>query len=378
MIIEIDRTGNVKNFKHILKHVAEKKDVQSIFILACDENNFSKSIIDPILNKIPLPIFGGIFPQIIHGKEKLSKGTIIVGFSQKIDVNIIHNLSDISTEMDDHIDTLIPDIGFAKTMFVLVDGYAKKISNLIESLFNIFGLEINYIGGGAGSINPKKLEMEQVPCLFTNEGLKKDIAILALTDIHSGIGVSHGWNKMLSGPHKVTESDQNTIKSIDWKPAFGVYRKVVEKHSGKKFTEGNFFELAKAYPFGISKLDSESIIRDPFTVDEDGCLYFAGKIPPESIVNILTSDADSLVKAAGKARRDCFKAFTGCKKQCLLFMDCISRVLFLGDKFQQEIDAVSQNEIPVIGALTLGEIANSGLDYMELYNKTCVVGVLGV
>ncbi len=378
MIIKVDRTGLVENFEFLLEDVAAHEDIQSIFILACDENNFSPPTIDPILSKAHIPIFGGVFPQIIHGKEKLSKGTIIAGFNQKIDVNIIPDLSEISMEFDDYIDGLIPDIGFTKTMLILVDGYAKKISNLIESLFNIFGLEINYIGGGAGSINPKKLEMEQTPCLFTNNGLKKDTAILALMDSHSGIGVSHGWNQKLSGPHKVTESDQNIIKSLDWKPAFKVYKHLVEKYSEKQFTEDNFFELAIAYPFGISKLDSESIVRDPFTVDENNCLYFAGEIPQESIINILTGDVDSLVKAAGKARDDCYKAFTGTKKECLLFMDCISRVLFLGDNFQKEIDAVSMDQIPVIGALTLGEIANCGQDYMELYNKTCVVGVLGV
>ncbi|NOR26157.1 MAG: hypothetical protein GQ542_17575 [Desulforhopalus sp.] len=37
----------------------------------------------------------------------------------------------------------------ARTLFVLVDGYATRISSLIEALFNIFGLELNFIGGGA-------------------------------------------------------------------------------------------------------------------------------------------------------------------------------------------------------------------------------------
>lgn len=59
-----------------------------------------------------------------------------------------------------------------------------------------------------------------------------------------------------------------------------------------------------------------------------------------------------------------------------LLIDCISRALFLEDEFDREIEAVYQENVPLIGALSMGEIANNGKDYLELYNKTCVVGIL--
>ncbi len=40
-------------------------------------------------------------------------------------------------------------------------------------------------------------------------------------------------------------------------------------------------------------------------------------------------------------------------------------------------DALKHTFVPLFGVLSLGEIANSGKDYMELHNKTCVVGILG-
>ncbi len=48
-----------------------------------------------------------------------------------------------------------------------------------------------------------------------------------------------------------------------------------------------------------------------------------------------------------------------------------------GNDFSKELAVVSTPDRPLIGALTLGEIANSGKDYLEFYNKTSVVGILG-
>ncbi len=59
-------------------------------------------------------------------------------------------------------------------------------------------------------------------------------------------------------------------------------------------------------------------------------------------------------------------------------MDCISRVLFLEDKFKNEIDAVSDHDSTTVGVLALGEIANTGKDYLDFYSKTTVVGLLGM
>ncbi|WP_459939537.1 hypothetical protein [Desulfonatronum parangueonense] len=53
----------------------------------------------------------------------------------------------------------------------------------------------------------------------------------------------------------------------------------------------------------------------------------------------------------------------------------MSRVLFLEHNFDKELAAV-EREMPLVGALTLGEIANTGDAYLEFYNKTSVVGIL--
>ena len=110
---------------------------------------------------------------------------------------------------------------------------------------------------------------------------------------------------------------------------------------------------------------------------EDGALTCVGEVPEEAYVNILSGNVPSLISAAVKALaigREAFKGPT--VNQMTFFIDCISRVLFLEDDFDQELNAVFDGSTPLIGALTLGEIANSGQDYLEFYNKTAVIGVL--
>lgn len=371
MKIQVDKTGTIDGFCNAVNGVINSDPTKGLLILACDANEFNPDNIDEHLNKLPVPVFGGLFPHIIYGNMKLERGTIIAGLSKSPSVHIIPNLSDLSAEYEDIIDQKIPYIGEAKTMFVFVDGFAKRISTLIDSLFNVFGLEANYIGSGAGS-----LSMKSKPCLFTNDGLLSDCAVLALLDIESGVGVCHGW-KEISGPYKVTESVGTMIKLLDWKPAYEVYREVVEKHSKKKLEKGNFFDIAKCYPFGISRLGAEKIVRDPFLVGENDSLICVGEVPEESFVHILTGDSSSLINAARKALHLSEKAFnSNASDKTILFMDCISRVLFLEDKFADELNAVYNKTSQLIGALTIGEIANSGKDYLEFYNKTSVVGVL--
>jgi hypothetical protein len=151
----------------------------------------------------------------------------------------------------------------------------------------------------------------------------------------------------------------------------------VEHAAGRRFTDENFFELAKCYPFGINRLGGEKIVRDPIKLREDGALVCVGEVPAESFVDILTGDVPSLTNAARKALALSEDAYRGpADQKIVLFMDCISRVLFLGEEFEQEIEAVYQENVPLIGALTLGEIANSRRDYLAFYNKTAVVGCL--
>ncbi|EXJ12779.1 MULTISPECIES: FIST signal transduction protein [Nitrincola] len=351
----------------------EDPSLRSFMLLGCDANAWNIDDVNSILKSSSVPVFGGVFPQIIYKQSNYETGFILVGFHDVPDWQVIEGLSqpesdDISLQVENvsvEWETLSGDV----TLFLVVDGLAKSIAKLIESLFFNFGLEHNFIGGGAGS-----LSFEQKPCVITPEGIKKDCALIVRLKALSGLGVSHGWQP-ISEPMKVTHSEQNRVISLDWKPAFDEYRKIVEAHSGSAFNDQNFFDIAKSYPFGISKLDAEMVVRDPLMLNDAQDIVCVGDVPQDAFVKVLTGTKESLISAAREASNKAKISYDRVSEKppaLTLFIDCISRVLFLEKSIEDELNVIS-SEGAVVGALTLGEIANTGQDYLEFYNKTAVV-----
>jgi hypothetical protein len=138
----------------------------------------------------------------------------------------------------------------------------------------------------------------------------------------------------------------------------------------------DFFETARKFPFGIERIGGEFVVRDPIAREADR-LVCVGPVPQGACVRVLCGHPDALVAAAADARRAARAALPeGAHPYCTLFIDCISRVLFLGDAFRRELQAIESEAVPTIGALTLGEIANSGRSFLEFHNKTAVVALM--
>lgn len=366
-----DPTGDITAFADLLTRLDQDPEVGSIVVFSCDENGFTPESCDALLQGLGKPVMGGLYPQIIVGREHHVKGTVAIGLPAAVHYTIIKNISDPQHDLVTAVEeVLAPDGDEETTLLVLVDGFAARISGLIDALFENFGLQPNYLGGGAGS-----LSLKQKPCVITPEGLLEDAAIIADTGLHSGIGVSHGW-EVISDPIKVTASDRNTILQLNYRPAFEVYQEVVSPRAGETVTAEDFFRIAKGFPFGLRKMGTEVVVRDPLMVGEQGSLVCVGEVPANSFVHILRGETERLIAAAGTANELAAQALQerNGEQQGRIFIDCISRVLFMEERFGEELAQVDDG-LPMVGALTLGEIANSGQDYLEFYNKTAVVGL---
>jgi hypothetical protein len=349
------------------REMAATDKVAGLMILASPDILGSDGSFEQFLQTVDTPVFGGVFPELIHRGEKRETGAVLCGLTTEPEVMTVPELSDPEQEYTEQLHPTLPADGYA-TAFVFVDAYATEIERFVESLFRTYSVELNYIGGGTGS-----LETEQQRSLFTNDGILQDCAVVAAVDLPVDLGVKHGWQE-IAGPFRVTDADGPTVNTLDGDPAFSVYKETVDEQISAELTRDNFFEIAKGYPFGVARIGGEKIVRDPFEVTSQDGLNCFGDVPEGEFVHILHGEPASLIDAAGMAKEE---AHDGDQPgDAVFFFDCISRGLYLQEEFDSELARVEPDDTELFGALTIGEIANDGTGHLDYYNKTAVVGAV--
>jgi hypothetical protein len=361
-------SNNIELLDHSLLKLSLDDDTLSVLFLMAYEERYPENLLIPLLQKHDKSIIGGVFPELIFMGERKSKGVLLLPLP--FDLNT--QLFDLSQTPEDFLEQLESaqknSLDLSSTLFVFMDAMSNHKEFFIESLFNFFGVNSAYIGGGAGS-----LKFETFPCIITNSGIYTNAAVIGWANRKTALGVAHGWQPV-SAPLKVTKTVKNTLVSINWRPAFMVYKEIVEKHSGMRFTADNFFQIAKSYPLGITKIDAEVVVRDPFKVTGD-ILHVVDVINEGAYITILNGNMVSLLAGASKAKEIAFsKADDTMDKENVFCIDCISRVLYMQNDFKKELEIIG-NKVTVTGVLTIGEIANSEESFLEIYNKTIVLGI---
>lgn len=373
MKILIEKKGNYQEMKHLLHIMDQDSSVHGIMIYTCDDNRYDRQDFSHYLKHLKTPVSGGIYPNIIYDHQKQGLGSIILGFTKTVYTKVIYNIHEPFLSMKSDLQFFHQYLDKGKTFFVNFDGLSDGIEAFKEELFYTIGLSKNFIGGGTGN-----LAFEKRPSVISNEGLLKNAAVISLVNINSGVGVAHGWNDA-SIPLKVTESKGNTIKSLNWEPALKVYKDYVEAIGDKPINEENFFNIAKSHPFGIAKMESEMVVRDPISLVNHSEIKCIGAVPTNSFVYILKGNVTSLIQGSLKAKTLAWEDYGKDKDNkpsppITLLIDCISRALYLGNHYDLELDLFKKDQL--LGILSLGELANTGKSFLELYTKTSVVGIL--
>ncbi|WP_321417111.1 FIST N-terminal domain-containing protein [uncultured Methanomethylovorans sp.] len=366
-------TSNVEEIVNAIERQNVPKN-KTVLILLAEQKLPDITHLISELNKKKIDFFGAIFPGLIYGAEKYHTGAIIHVLPVIQKPILVQNLSEPTKDLKSCFTAVNQSHKNKPTAFIIVDGLSQKIFSFLSSIYNVFADSVHYLGGGAGT-----LTFKEQPCIFNPDGFFQDSAIITFIDAKSGLGVQHGWHRIM-GPMIVTKSEGNVIKELNWKNAFEVYQEAIETESGRNIDLSNFFEISLNYAFGIYCEGAEDIVRDALKVNEKGELLCAGEVPENAVINILKGEKLSLIKSAEKAVEDSLSAGMINVNHCLV-MDCVARSMFLKDDFIEEIRTIikgfESRNIHVVpeGVLSLGEIASRKEGIIEFFNKTIAIGV---
>lgn len=339
---------------------------KNILLLTCANNNYIVKKINAVLTKCPLPLCGGVFPKIIYLGKNYSQGAIVLGLMIETKIVNYSMLADSDIDLKQYIYDQSKQIENYQNFIIISDALCNSSENFTDYFYDYIGSGVTAIGGGAGS-----MDYLSHPVIYTNEGLISAVTqVIALPcPIKNSIG--HGW-EIVDGPYLVTSSEGHYVRSLDYKPTFDMYREIIQSNVSTALSDDFFLQLAKKFPLGIVSLDAEILVRDPIQTD-GSYLECVGNVPVNSMVYLLQSDPDKMIIASKKIAQEV--AQQGQLNTLLLF-DCISRDLFMGDKICNELEAIQQPfpNTCLVGAMVLGEIANTACGSIRLLNKSTVLG----
>ncbi len=258
-----------------------------------------------------------------------------------------------------------PDL---RGVFVLSDGTIVNGSELVQGLNATLPQGTIVSGGLAGDGDRFKSTW------VMNASTRGPGHVCAVGFYGDSISIGHGsrggW--VLFGPDRlVTRSSGNVLYEIDGKHALGIYKRYLGSLAS------GLPANALLFPLGLrrDKASDFSVVRTILSIDEDaGSMTFAGDVPEGSLVRFMRANLDRLVDGASEAGR--LSVPSGSSALLAVAISCVGRKLVLGDRVEDEVDAVKESLPPdstLVGFYSYGEISPQGLVRCELHNQTMTV-----
>lgn len=194
-----------------------------------------------------------------------------------------------------------------------------------------------------------------------------------------GHGSRGGWDKF--GPERVvTRSEGNVLFELDGKPALALYKEYLGDKASELPASGLLFPLA----LRESATDDKILVRTLLSVDhERQSLTFAGDVPKGHLVQLMRADFERLVGGAARAAE--MANLTGKavgRESLVLAVSCVGRRLVLGDRTEDELEAVrdalpAEQKAAITGFYSYGEISPFAAEgQSDLHNQTMTLTVL--
>jgi anti-anti-sigma regulatory factor len=195
--------------------------------------------------------------------------------------------------------------------------------------------------------------------------------------VQIGHGSKGGWDKF--GPERiVTRSEGNVLYELDGKPALALYKEYLGEKAKELPASGLLFPLS----LRSSSKDDKFLVRTLLAVDhEKSSLTFAGDIPKGYLAQLMKADFDRLIGGASIAATMAKDNGSPIGKDSLVVaISCVGRRLVLGERSEEEVEAVLEalpknQQAHITGFYSYGEISPYASGHCDLHNQTMTLTV---
>ncbi len=336
-------------------------DMGVLALVAESDKETMVPLLQDACRRMVVPLCGAVFPALIDGACFRTRGCVLLRFDIMPFTAIYDSLSPSHPEYDQTIRRISEDVVSrldrprGGTLCMIFDSMIPTIATILDEMYLTLADRVRYMGANAGSET-----FQPMPCLFDNDRLVSNGALIMLLPDHPGAVTEHCYQ----APEHVlsaTSTEGNRIISIDWRPAFEVYQEVVKAQYDVTINRDNFYQLAVHFPFGIMRANNEIIVRMPVALEEDGSVFCVGEVSPNALLTLLKAPAVNSLQTVEKLAiglRDLSGTLAG---RSILTFYCAGRRIHLGERAESELAEIQQatGAMQVVGALSLGEIGHS-------------------
>jgi hypothetical protein len=255
--------------------------------------------------------------------------------------------------------------GTQPTLLLVFDAQLPRIESVLEALYARLGERFRYVGVNAGSET-----FQPMDCLFDAQRTASGGALALVLCCDRPIAIEHGYQPSRTNL-LATASEGNRIITIDWRPAFDVYRELTRRHFSVELTPENFYQHAVHFPFGILRATGEVLVRIPVQLGGDGSMACVGEVPPNSILVVLEAPSRAAANAVPQVRQKLGPSAAGA---LLATFYCAGRRMHFGDAAADELAELQRitGAGRLAGALSLGELGSDDSSYPLFHNAAIV------
>ena len=259
-----------------------------------------------------------------------------------------------------------------KSILVISEGSFVNGTELITELNRQTNNSVPVFGGLAGD----EYHFEKTIVGLNADATQGKIVAIGFygEHIHFGFACEGGWSDF--GPEReVTKSDKNVLYKIGDRFALDLYKEYLGKYADELPGSSLYFPLSMK-----ENSHSKPVVRTILSIDEKSkSMTFAGNIPVGSKVRLMKGNFDKLVDASYQAAHE-IKEQQQQNPQLALLVSCVGRKIVLGNRIEEEIEAVKEVFGPnllVCGFYSYGEISPTLNNVAcELHNQTMTITTL--